>query len=150
MEKRNPYLRYQIDPEKQAAGIWFEDEDVRVRVAYAGDENTRYTKLLKALMKPHENKIRRDEFPDDKFAELLATAYAETVILEWESRDYSKDDTPFVPGVYDADGNIVPLSKESVKVAAKLGKRLFDDIQKLATNFNLFRMGQKEDDGKNS
>lgn len=144
--KHNPYAKYLIDEEIQKQGIIYEDEDVRIRVTFAGTENSRYEKLLKMKLKPFETQIRQEKFSDERFNKLLAEVYAETVILSWESLN---EDGKFVSGVYNEEGGIMPVTKESMCKAFEIGNRLFQDVIKVATNFNLFRQGQKEEDTKN-
>lgn len=145
-QKRNPYAKYHTDRDLIEAGIIYEDEDVRIKVTYAGTENNRYDKLLKLRLKPFETRIRNDNFSDKEFHKVLGEVYAETVVKSWEVKD---DDGNFVPGIYDEEGNILPFSKENVIKGFALGDRLFADVIKVATNFNLFRQGQKEEDAKN-
>lgn len=152
MARKNPYAKYLTDQNILKEGIWYEDEDVRIKVTYAGDENARYTKMLKAMLKPYETRIRNDNFPDSEFQKILAKVYAATVVLEWEVKKYENDEDEvgtFVPGVYDENGEIMPYGEGSVVLGFQYGKRLFNDIVKLATNFNLFRQDQKEEDAKN-
>jgi len=146
-KKVNPYDKYKLDPEIKKQGIWYEDEDVRILATFAGTENSRYDKMLKLRLKPYETRIRNDNFSDKAFHEVLAEVYAETVILGWESKN---DAGEFVSGIYNEEGEILPFSKENVAMGFKLGDRLFTDVIKLATNFNLFRRGQQEEDAKNS
>lgn len=144
--KRNPYAKYHLDSSKTAAGVIYEDEDVRVRVTYAGAENTRYDKMLKLKLKPFETQIRSDNFSDAKFHAVLAEVYAAVVVLGWESLD---ENGKFVEGIYDEEGNIMPFNEANVVKGFALGQRLFTDVIKVATNFNLYRQEQKEEDAKN-
>lgn len=144
--KRNPYAKYHTDDSLLKAGIWYEDEDVRIKVTYAGTENTRYEKMLKLKLKPFETQIRNENFSDKAFHKVLAEVYAATVILAWEVKN---EDGAFVPGIYDEEGNIVDFGEKEVITALGLGQRLFTDLIKVATNFNLFRQGQKDADAKN-
>lgn len=152
MEKRNPYAKYHTDDKLLKEGIWYEDDDVRIKVTYAGTENHRYEKMLKLKLKPFETQIRNDNFPDKAFHKVLAEVYAATVVQEWEVKQYANADDEvgtFVPGIYNEQGDIVEYSEENIKMGFALGQRLFSDVIKVATNFNLFRQGVKEADAKN-
>jgi hypothetical protein len=144
--KRNPYAKYQIDKEIQRVGVYFEDEDVRVRMTYAGSENTRYDRMLKLKLKPFETQIKNDNFPDEMFHKVLGEVYAATVVLGWEVKNENGE---FVQGIYDETGEVLPVTEANMCKAFALGNRLFQDCIKVATNFNLFRQGQKEEDSKN-
>jgi len=148
--KRNPYSKYHIDPEKVKAGVIFQDEDNRVRVTYAGTENTRYEKMLKLKLKPFETRIREDRFPDKEFYKILAEVYAATVVLGWEVNVGTDEEPVWGEGIFDAEGNIIQVNEFAIVQAFTLGERLFQDVIKVASNFNLYRQGQKEEDGKNS
>jgi hypothetical protein len=145
-KKKNPYAKYLPDETAVKAGVWYEDEDIRIKVTYAGTENTRYDKMLKLRLKPFETRIRNDNFSDEAFHKVLAAVYASTVVLAWESKD---ENDAWVPGIYDEEGNIMPYTEENIVKGFTLGQRLFSDVIKVATNFNLFRQDQKADDVKN-
>lgn len=145
-KRANPYARYHADENLTKAGVTYEDEDVRIRVTYAGTENTRYDKMLKLKLKPFETQIRNDNFSDAAFHKVLAGVYAATVVLSWEVLNENGE---WVSGIYDESGEIMPYSEENVKKGFSLGQRLFTDVIKVATNFNLFRQNQKEEDAKN-
>lgn len=143
---RNPYAKYHIDPEVKKQGVVYVDEDLRITVTYAGTENSRYEKMLKLKLKPYETQIRNDSLPDSEFQKILSEVYAETVVLDWKVKN---DDGEFVTGIYSETGEILEFNKDNVRMAFGLSQRLFEDIIKVATNFNLFRQGIKEDDLKN-
>lgn len=148
----NRYAKYLIDENIKKAGVYFEDDDVRIRVTYAGTENSRYEKLLKLKLKPFETRIKGDDFPDKKFHEILSEVYAICVVLSWESKVYANDEDEegtWVEGIYDENGNIMDFCEANVVKGFKLGNRLFQDVIKVASNFNLFRQGQKAADEKN-
>ena len=144
--KKNPYEKYHVDENTTKQGVVFEDEDVRVHVTFAGTENSRYDKMLKLKLKPFETQIRNDNFSDAAFHKVLGEVYAATVVIGWEVLN-EKDE--WVPGIYDEEGNIIDFNEANVIKAFSLGQRLFSDVIKVATNFNLFRKRQKEDDEKN-
>jgi hypothetical protein len=149
--KRNPYAKYHVDPVIKKAGIIFEDEDNRITVTYAGNENERYTRLLKLKLKPHESRIRSDSFPDKEFQKILAEVYAATVVLNWQVNVGKDEDENIIwqDGIFDAEGTILQMNEFSIVQAFSLGERLFEDVIKVASNFNLFRQRQLEDEGKN-
>ncbi len=146
MSKRNPYEKYHTDETLTKEGIWYDDEDIRVKVTYAGTENARYDKMLKLKLKPFETRIRNDNFSDEAFHKVLAEVYAATVVLDFQVKN---EEGNFVSGVYDAEGNIIEKNEANVTMALNMAQRLFSDVIKVATNFNLFRKGQKDDDVKN-
>jgi hypothetical protein len=145
-QKRNPYAKYHTDDNLIKAGIFYEDEDVRIKVTYAGTENERYTKMLKLKLKPFETQIRNETFSDKAFHKVLAEVYAATVVQSWEVKDENDN---WVPGIYSEEGEVLEYNETNVKLGFGLGERLFQDVIKVATNFNLFRQGQKEEDTKN-
>ena len=155
--KKNPYSKYHIDETIKKAGVWYQDGDVRIRVTFAGPENTRYEKMLKLRLKPFETQIRNEDFPDKRYFQELAPVYAACVILEWQSAkgtgkfdEDGEELTEFVPGVFDEEGNILEATEENMVKGLTLGgTQLFVPLKKVAENFNLFRQGQKAADAKN-
>jgi len=140
--KRNPYAKFHLDSELVKAGIWYEDEDVRVKVTYAGSENSRYDKMLKLKLKPYETRIKNDNFPDSEFHKVLGEVYAVTVVVAWEVRDENGN---WVSGIYNEEGDIMDFCEENIIKGFALGNRLFLDVIKVASNFNLFRQVQKDE-----
>lgn len=157
MKTINPYAKYLIDDSIKKEGRLYEDDNVRIRVTFAGPENSRYEKLLKNMLKPFETQIKGDDFSDERFMKVLAKVYAICVVLSWEVKAYDEPDENgkedeeghWVSGIHDAEGNIMEYNEENVIKGFDLGKRLFQDVIKVASNFNLFRQGQKADDVKN-
>lgn len=155
--KRNPYAKYHADEALLKKGIIYEDEDVQVIVTYAGTENHRYEKMLKLKLKPYETRIKNDNFSDEEFHKVLAEVYASTVVLGWKSKEAylevvdgeEVEKERWVDGIFNEQGDIVEFTEANVRMAFGLGQRLFSDVIKVATNFNLFRQGQKELDIKN-
>jgi len=147
--KKNPYAKYHVDENAVKVGVIYQDEDNRVRVTYAGEENSRYTKMLKLKLKPLETRIRNDNLPDKEFYRLLAEVYAATVVLGWEVNVGTEEKPFWQEGVFDVEGTVIQANEFAIIQAFTLGERLFQDVIKVATNFNLFRQCQKEEDGKN-
>ena len=156
LTKKSPYAKYHIDEAIKKNGILYQDDNTRILVTFAGPENSRYEKMLKLRLKPFETQIRAEDFSDKRYFKELAPVYAACVILGWESAKetgrFDEDGEPimeFVPGIYDEEGNIMEYNEENVVKGLNLGTRLFQDVKKVAENFNLFRQGQKATDAKN-
>jgi len=103
----------------------------------AGGANTKFDKVMDAVMKPYRRQIQQGTLEEGKAEELEATVYARAVIIDWE-------------GVTDESGNVLDCTEENiVKVFTDLSD-LFIDVKQQASNMSNFRAEQQAEDAKNS
>lgn len=137
-ESMSPYEMFKTDKKLEQDGIVLDYGSFKITIARAGGSNRRFEQLLEARAKP----LRRAmaiETPGLKrrVEPLLREVFAETVVLGWEN-------------VRDAQGNVMPFSKENcVKLFTDLPD-LFADVQEQAAKMSHFRTESLEDEAKNS
>lgn len=133
----NLYKTYKTNDSLEKEGTLIEvAEGVKMRIARAGGNNTRYGKLLGERMKPHRRQMENGTL-DDKVADrIIYEIYADTVILGWE-------------GVTDQNDKPLEYTRENcIKLLTDLPD-LFREIQEHATKLENFRQAALEEDVKN-
>jgi hypothetical protein len=79
---------YANDADKEVGGVWLQyKHGVELLMRRAGGLNVHYEKTLQRKVAPHRRKLRNEEeLSDDLSDRLLAETYAETIILDWRTR----------------------------------------------------------------
>jgi len=123
--------------EVETRGVWIDYGCAKFKLARAGGDNKKFLAAMTRLAEPHKQAIAHNTLSEDDSRAMLAQAYAEAVILDWE-------------GVTDENG--APL-QFSVSNAVKLLKDLpdlFIDLKEQAEQMTNFREGVREEAAKNS
>jgi hypothetical protein len=127
-------------------GVILDYGDFRVRIARAGGNNTKFSRVLQAKMKPFRRQIETDTMDEEVATKLMVETYAEAVILDMDVK-VGKD--KYEQGILRKTG-VVPFTKENVVSVFTEMKEFFRDVQSQANNVSLFRTHQLEEDTKNS
>lgn len=128
-------MRFRTDPKVENEGVWFEFEHVRVKLARESENNRAFKEYMAAEFKKVETAIRVKMLSNEKARAILRSAYAHTIVREWETRV----DDKWVPGVELLRGDkfeIVPATPENVL-------KYFDDPGNVDT-FNALRESARE------
>jgi hypothetical protein len=113
---------------------------VKFRVAYMGQTNRRYKKLLEQETKPHIHAIRNETLPAEVDEKITMRLFCSAVLVGWENVI-----VPRVFGTHEA----VPFTPENaMKLFEKL-PHLYHDLKTEATKRSNFRDAQIEEDSKN-
>ena len=132
------YALFGTDSSMEQSGIWLEyGEFGRFLVARAGGSNSRFTKSMERLSRPHRRQIQNETLDESIANELLLKAFAESVILRWE-------------GITDSDGKDLPFTRDNVIKLFKDLPDLFIDIREQAAKAANFQAAEVEGDLKNS
>jgi hypothetical protein len=133
----NAYEMFQTnDKLEQETGVVLNYGEFKIHIVRAGGSNKKFSKVLQTKMKPYRRQMDTDTLADGVAEKLLAEAYAESVILNWEN-------------VTDKDGKVLSFTKENVVKLLTDLPELFKDIQEQANKVSLFRAEEKEADAKN-
>lgn len=103
---------FKTDKNAEIDGVWIEvgmndhnGKPIKILLSRMSTTNTRYTKKLNAVTRPHQAAIQNDAMDNDLARKMLQEVFAETVLLGWENLPKSeltgneddKDDLPFTP-----------------------------------------------------
>lgn len=112
------------------------DTEVSFLLARAGGANKRFSTRLQALMRPYKHAVDTGTMKEDKAAEILSQAIADTVILDWEN-------------VVGKEGEEIPFSPAAAKILLtelpELRALIFEEAQNAAN----FLAAEREEDSGN-
>jgi hypothetical protein len=147
------WAQFSTDPNVEKEGVWLDYETFRIKVTFAGETNKKYTKLLEILTRPHRRQIANGTFSNERSTAILHRAYAETVILDWETvtgEDNAINQRIFERGIQSRDGSLLPFNKDNMVATFKALPRLFLDVKEQAESIAHFRAEEVENEVKNS
>jgi hypothetical protein len=144
------YKTFATDEAVEKQGISIDYGDERFLIARAGGSNSAFKKCFAAKIKPYRRQIDQGNIDDSVANRLMAEAYAETVILLWESKavDEAGVET-WVDTISGADGKPMKFSKASCTALLLDLPELFADLQVMAGQASNFRQDELEEDVKN-
>ena len=85
-QAHNPYAAFETSKSLETDGIFVDYGTFRVRVARAGGSNRRYQTLLEQKARPHRRAAALGTLDQDIADRIVAEAFAEGVIRDWESK----------------------------------------------------------------
>ena len=94
---------FATDPVLEVDGVEVTYDDIRFLIARAGGANKEFAKVFNALTKPYERQIRNNTLSETKGRNLMAQAYAQTIVRRVDSAKLGKD------GNVDLDKNGDPV-----------------------------------------
>jgi len=145
----NLYKMFGVDKKTEQEGVLVVYGDFRLLIARAGGANQKFRRLLQAKLKPYRHQLDNDTMDEKVSEQLLIQAYAEAVILGWESKVEAEDGTvTWAPWLATPDGNLPFTVENCVKVLTDLPE-FFKDIQQLSSKAALYRKAEEEADAKN-
>lgn len=128
----SPYAMYSSDKNLEAKGIWLDFGAFRIRVARAGGSNQKFKIALEQKLRPHQLQIKAGTMDNDLALRLLAEAYAEAIVLDWEN-------------VTDAAGKPMAFTEENVVKLFTDLPELFNEVQEQAGKLSNFRALEQEE-----
>lgn len=144
------YKNFQTDANLEKNGITIDYGDFRVLIARAGGANKKFAKVLDAKTKPYRRAIQTESIETDRIMEILKEAYAECIVLNWETKVVDKDGKEeWKKGIEDQDGKILDFTKENVVTTFKNLHDLFLDIREQSEKSSLFRQVVRETEAGN-
>ena len=139
------FKTFKTDKSLEKNGIWLDYDDFKVKIGRAGGDNRAYLKAVDRKFSPHRRSIQSGFFSEEKAQKLLQEVYAETVILDFET----KKDGKFVKGIPTESGEILPVNAGNVASLLEALPDFFKDIQVCAEQQANFRVEGLEKDVKN-
>lgn len=142
----SPYQQFKTDNKIEQDGVFLDYGGFRLKIARAGGANVRFNKILQAKFKPHKRLMAMDNMEDELARKLMAEAYAEGVVLGWDS----VVDDKVVPYILDEKGEKMEFNRENcIKLLLDLPD-LFSDLQTQANAISNFRVEERKEATKNS
>lgn len=143
------YQMFQSDKDAEREGVFINYGAFRIRVARAGGSNQRFRRLMQAKLKPYRHQLDNETMDEGVSEQLLREAYAEAVVLGWESKVTGDDGVErWEPWLDTPDGKLEYSVANCVKVLTDLPE-LFRDLQQVSSKVALYRKSEEEADAKN-
>ena len=146
------YEVFETDQKMETSGVWIDYGDFRVRIAAAGQGNKKYVKYAERKLKPVRRAIEANALGQDRSNAIMADIYGVTIIQAWEVKDpkaKDKAEAPWIEGIEDKSGKIIPVNLENVVQTLLNLPRLFGDLQEQAGSLDNFRKAELEQDSGN-
>ncbi len=137
---------FETDADMESKGVIVDYGDFRVRLAHAGQGNTRYVKYAEKMMKPVRRAMEAGSLGNERSLAIMSDIYAKTIILDWQVRDGVDK---WKTGIESKDGSVMPFTEENVLITLKLLPNLFLDIQQQATSIANYRRAELETESGN-
>lgn len=136
------YKQYTTDTNLEKTGVILQfgmnskNKPMSIRIARSGGANTKFNKVMEAVMKPYRRQIQTETIDRDLLKKLLQEVFAKAVVLSWENLE---------------DENDEPLEftiENCIKLFEDLPD-LFAEVQAQSDKVALFRLDLKETDAGN-
>lgn len=144
------YKTFATDESAEQDGITVDYGDTRFLIARAGGANHKFKKVFSSKIKPYRRQIDQGTMSDDAALKMLAQAYAESVVLTWQSKTVDeKGKEVWLDTIEDANGEPLKFSvKNCTQVLLDLPE-LFTDLQTMAGQAANFKQDEVLEDVKN-
>lgn len=133
---------FKTDSNLEKTGIEIEYDGVRVRIARAGGANENFAKALERITKPYRRQIQSDTLSLEKGNDLAAQAFAEAVVLDWETKvgeTWERGIDPVDAGQEAESGKLLPVTKENILAVFNNLPDFFADLREQSQKAALFR-----------
>lgn len=136
---------FDADEQAEQDGIWIEYSFGSVRIKPADESNKSLQRAFAALRKKYKSQLRRGKSLIDVITEDdQRRLYAEHVVNGWRGpKPEAKEGEP------PKNGDAVHVSVDECIATFKRWPRFFSDVVQQASNFDLFRKEEREEDAKN-
>lgn len=139
----NLYSQFATDSKLENDGIVLNygvndhGENIDIRIARAGGQNTKFAKVAEVVLKPYRRQLANENMDPKALDKLFHVIYAKAVVVSWA-------------GVRDPEGLLIPCTEENVVKLFNDLPDLFADIRQAADKASLFRATVLEEESKNS
>lgn len=140
------YRQFKADENLERNGVKLDYDSFQVTITRAGASNKNFAKVLEAKTKPVRRAMQIGSLSDEKAMQILYEVFAETVILNWETKN---KDGAFLQGIEDENGAIIPFNKENVVTTFKNLPELFLQIKEEAEKISLFQRQEIKEEAGN-
>lgn len=139
------YDTFETDATMEQEGVFLDYGDFRIRIAHAGQGNSKYIKYAEKKLKPVRKAMEAGALGNERSMSIMIDIYAETIILDWQVRN----DDSWKTGIEARDGSVIQFTKENVETTLRALPNLFLDIQQQAQSIANFRRAELEEEAGN-
>ncbi len=139
------YDTFETDPSMEQEGVFLDYGDFRVRIAHAGQGNSKYVKYAEKKLKTVRKAMEAGALGNERSMAIMIDIYAESIILDWQVRN--GDD--WKSGIEARDGSVMQFTRENVESTLRALPNLFLDIQQQSQSIANFRRADLEGEAGN-
>lgn len=139
------YDTFETDPNMEQEGVFLDYGDFRVRIAHAGQGNSKYVKYAEKKLKPVRKAMEAGALGNERSMAIMIDIYCESIILDWQVRNGET----WKSGIEARDGSVMPFTRENVETTLRALPNLFLDIQQQAQSIANFRRADLEGEAGN-
>lgn len=139
------YDTFETDPNMEQEGVFLDYGDFRVRIAHAGQGNSKYVKYAEKKLKPVRKAMEAGALGNERSMAIMIDIYCESIILDWQVRNGET----WKSGIEARDGSVMPFTRENVEITLRALPNLFLDIQQQAQSIANFRRADLEGEAGN-
>lgn len=140
------YDTFETDSTMEQEGVFLDYGDFKVRIAHAGQGNSKYVRYAEKKLKPVRRAMEAGALGNERSMAIMIDIYSKTIVLDWMVRDPEGD---WKSGIESRDGKILPFTEENVAETLRALPNLFLDIQQQASSIANFRKAELEEDSGN-
>lgn len=134
------YGAYKTSNKLETSGIIRDFGFFRVTLARAGGSNQKFNSIIERFSKEHGRALANGLITSERSRVMLADAYAEAVILNWETNVGTETEPDWKQGIESADSDeLLTFTKENVKTTLLALPDLLSEIVETATSIQFFR-----------
>lgn len=139
------YDTFETDPNMEQEGVFLDYGDFRIRIAHAGQGNSKYVKYAERKLKPVRKAMEAGALGNERSMAIMIDIYSKTIVLDWQVRDGDNWKT----GIEARDGSIMPFTEQNVADTFRALPNLFLDVQQQASSIANFRKAELEEESGN-
>lgn len=139
------YDTFETDATMEQEGVFLDYGDFRIRIAHAGQGNSKYVKYAEKKLKPVRKAMEAGALGNERSMTIMIDIYAESIILDWQVRDGEGWKT----GIESRDGSVMQFTRDNVESTLRALPNLFLDIQQQAQSIANFRKADLESEAGN-
>lgn len=143
------YGAYKTSSKLETSGIIRDFGFFRVTIARAGGSNQKFNALIEKASKEHGRALANGLITNDRARSMMATAYAEAVILNWETNVGTELEPEWKQGIEAETGELLPFNKENVISTLLALPDLFNELVSCASDIQFFRQSLLDGAAKN-
>lgn len=139
---------FKTSKELEIKGVVRDFGFARITVARAGGANQKFNMIMERIYRENNRAIKAGLLSNEKSMKMLHEAYAEAIVLNWETNIGEDGAEEWKQGIELEEG-IVPFTKENIIRAFNDLPALFLEVKEIAEDIQFYRASLLEGVTKN-
>lgn len=131
---------FKTSPKLETEGVFLEMANARLKLARAGGSNVKFNAAMAKIAEQHKRAIQNGLLSDDKAKKMLYEAYAEHVVLSWETNVGTDDNPEWREGIEGPeDGVLIAVTFDNIVATFAELHDFFLEVKQTAESVQAFR-----------